>query len=177
MVFSLFKKKVQKMPEREVMRPKQATAPNSVLPAPPGAKDEAVKTPEPLPDLEFTTGPGPAVAADKAAGSRPSQPKTREEMALVMSEFEREFTDSSVMAIDVDHGAESIQADIEQVAVLYANGQDAALTLFSLEKAAYEVAYEAENRPTWLPVPLQGLHGLLNGLTPISNTARGGETS
>jgi len=39
MVFSLFKKKVQKMPEREVMRPKQATAPNSVLPAPPGAKD------------------------------------------------------------------------------------------------------------------------------------------
>ncbi|MBB4815061.1 maltose alpha-D-glucosyltransferase [Pseudomonas rhodesiae] len=58
-----------------------------------------------------------------------------------------------------------------------ANGQDAALTLFSLEKAAYEVAYEAENRPTWLPVPLQGLHGLLSGLTPISKTARGGETS
>jgi hypothetical protein len=29
------------------------------------------------------------------------------------------------MAIDVDHGADSIQSDIEQVAVLYANGQDA----------------------------------------------------
>nr|AFK94626.2 trehalose synthase [Pseudomonas sp. P8005] len=58
-----------------------------------------------------------------------------------------------------------------------ANGQDAALTLFSLEKAAYEVAYEAENRPTWLPVPLQGLHGLLSGLTPISKPVRGGETS
>jgi len=63
-----------------------------------------------------------------------------------------------------------------------ARGQDAALTLFSLEKAAYEVAYEAENRPTWLPVPLQGLHGLLSGIAsikeaPISNTARGGETS
>jgi len=58
-----------------------------------------------------------------------------------------------------------------------AKGQDAALTLFSLEKAAYEVAYEAENRPTWLPVPLQGLHGLLSGLTPLSNTVRGGETS
>lgn len=58
-----------------------------------------------------------------------------------------------------------------------ANGQDAALTLFSLEKAAYEVAYEAENRPSWLPVPLQGLHGLLSGLTPESKTARGGETS
>lgn len=58
-----------------------------------------------------------------------------------------------------------------------ANGQDAALTLFSLEKAAYEVAYEAENRPTWLPVPLQGLHGLLSGLTPKSKPVRGGETS
>jgi maltose alpha-D-glucosyltransferase/alpha-amylase len=30
-------------------------------------------------------------------------------------------------------------------------GEDAALALFGLEKAAYEVAYEAENRPTWLP--------------------------
>ena len=58
-----------------------------------------------------------------------------------------------------------------------ANGQDAALTLFSLEKAAYEVAYEAENRPTWLPVPLQGLHGLLSGLVSQANNARGGETS
>ncbi|MGH8451295.1 maltose alpha-D-glucosyltransferase [Pseudomonas sp.] len=58
-----------------------------------------------------------------------------------------------------------------------ASGQDAALTLFSLEKAAYEVAYEAENRPSWLPVPLQGLHRLLSGLLPVSKTARGGETS
>ncbi|WP_431038131.1 maltose alpha-D-glucosyltransferase [Pseudomonas yamanorum] len=58
-----------------------------------------------------------------------------------------------------------------------AKGQDAALALFSLEKAAYEVAYEAENRPSWLPVPLQGLHGMLSGLKPLSKTARGGESS
>lgn len=44
-----------------------------------------------------------------------------------------------------------------------AKGAEAALALFSLEKAAYEVAYEAENRPTWLAVPLRGLHGLLDG--------------
>jgi maltose alpha-D-glucosyltransferase/alpha-amylase len=43
-----------------------------------------------------------------------------------------------------------------------AKGESAALALFTLEKAAYEVAYEAENRPTWLSVPLQGLRGLLN---------------
>ncbi|HEX8589707.1 maltose alpha-D-glucosyltransferase [Pseudomonas sp.] len=43
-----------------------------------------------------------------------------------------------------------------------AKGEAAALALFTLEKAAYEVAYEAENRPTWLSVPLQGLRGLLD---------------
>ncbi|MNF04553.1 Maltokinase [compost metagenome] len=46
--------------------------------------------------------------------------------------------------------------------------EDAALALFSLEKAAYEVVYEAENRPGWLAVPLHGLYGLLSGLEPFS---------
>jgi len=41
------------------------------------------------------------------------------------------------------------------------DGERAALELFSLEKAAYEIAYEAENRPSWLAVPLHGLIGLL----------------
>jgi maltose alpha-D-glucosyltransferase/alpha-amylase len=31
------------------------------------------------------------------------------------------------------------------------------LELFLLDKAAYEIAYEAANRPGWLGVPLQGL--------------------
>jgi len=42
-----------------------------------------------------------------------------------------------------------------------AKGESAALALFTLEKAAYEVVYEAEHRPNWLAVPLQGLRGLL----------------
>ena len=120
MVFSLFKKKTQKMPEREVMRPKPAFAPPPAVAEQPATQDGAVKVPEPLPDLEFTT--------DGASGEKPvtgkSQPKTKEEMAFAMSEFEREYTESDVMAIDVNHGAESIQSDIEQVAVIYANGQD-----------------------------------------------------
>jgi maltose alpha-D-glucosyltransferase/alpha-amylase len=33
----------------------------------------------------------------------------------------------------------------------------ALLELFTLEKAAYEVCYEASNRPAWLPVPVAGL--------------------
>ena len=34
------------------------------------------------------------------------------------------------------------------------------LDLFLIEKAAYEVAYEASNRPAWIGVPLAGLHTL-----------------
>ncbi|MCG4455687.1 maltose alpha-D-glucosyltransferase [Pseudomonas sp. MMS21-TM103] len=41
------------------------------------------------------------------------------------------------------------------------DGAEAALRLFSLEKIAYEIAYEAEFRPDWLVVPLQGLLDLL----------------
>ncbi|MCF7202409.1 maltose alpha-D-glucosyltransferase [Pseudomonas oligotrophica] len=43
-------------------------------------------------------------------------------------------------------------------------GDEATLSLFTLEKTAYEVAYEAENRPAWLSVPLQGLAALAQQL-------------
>jgi len=36
------------------------------------------------------------------------------------------------------------------------------LAVFTLEKAAYEIAYEAANRPDWIGVPLQGLADLTN---------------
>jgi len=121
MVFSFFKKKQEKMPEREVVRPKAPTAPAPVKPALP--EEEEQKRPEPLPDLEFTSGSQPA-SAPKAA-EKPAAPKSKADLELAMSEFDREYTESNVMAIDVDHGTDSIQSDIEQVAVLYANGQDA----------------------------------------------------
>ncbi|MCA0245960.1 MAG: maltose alpha-D-glucosyltransferase [Proteobacteria bacterium] len=31
------------------------------------------------------------------------------------------------------------------------------LDFFTIEKAAYEISYEAANRPTWIPIPLNGL--------------------
>ena len=37
--------------------------------------------------------------------------------------------------------------------------------LFLIEKAAYEIRYEASNRPGWLPIPLRGLAELASRLT------------
>ena len=54
-------------------------------------------------------------------------------------------------------------------------GQDAALALMSLEKAAYEVIYEAANRPAWLRVPLQGLSELLAHLPSRAKPLPDGE--
>jgi maltose alpha-D-glucosyltransferase/alpha-amylase len=44
------------------------------------------------------------------------------------------------------------------------------LDFFLIEKAAYEVIYEAQNRPTWLSIPLQGLHRLVTRI--VSNDGR-----
>jgi maltose alpha-D-glucosyltransferase/alpha-amylase len=40
------------------------------------------------------------------------------------------------------------------------------LRLFELEKALYELRYELGNRADWVPVPLQGILALLEGLGP-----------
>ena len=49
-----------------------------------------------------------------------------------------------------------------------AQSEAALLDLFLLEKAAYEIRYEAANRPTWLSIPLRGINvicaRLLSGL-------------
>src|SRR5581483_9222057 len=36
-----------------------------------------------------------------------------------------------------------------------------ALQPFLIEKAAYEIVYEANNRPDWVPIPLEGLRRLV----------------
>jgi maltose alpha-D-glucosyltransferase / alpha-amylase len=44
------------------------------------------------------------------------------------------------------------------------------LDLFLLEKALYEIVYEATNRPRWLQVPLSGLARLLSMEMPNGET-------
>ena len=48
------------------------------------------------------------------------------------------------------------------------DGEGAALTLLGIEKAAYEIRYEAQYRPDWLAVPLQGLARLVKPLLESS---------
>jgi maltose alpha-D-glucosyltransferase/alpha-amylase len=50
--------------------------------------------------------------------------------------------------------------------------EHALLQLFVLEKAGYEVCYEAANRPAWIPVPLKGLANIVDNLL----AGRNGET-
>jgi len=44
------------------------------------------------------------------------------------------------------------------------DAQNDLLDLFTLEKAAYEICYEAANRPAWMHVPLQGIYAIANRL-------------
>jgi maltose alpha-D-glucosyltransferase/alpha-amylase len=41
------------------------------------------------------------------------------------------------------------------------------LDFFLIEKAAYEIGYEAANRPTWLPIPLSGLARIVRRLLSL----------
>ncbi|WP_167357797.1 hypothetical protein [Caballeronia temeraria] len=43
------------------------------------------------------------------------------------------------------------------------------LNLFALEKAAYEVCYEAANRPDWLLIPVRGMVRALAAFTDAVN--------
>ncbi len=50
-----------------------------------------------------------------------------------------------------------------------AEAEQPLLDLFLLEKAAYEVRYEAANRPSWLPIPLTGLRAIAGRLLAEDN--------
>lgn len=124
MVFSFFKKQPQKMPERTAARPR-ASLPEMKLKPP---VEEAPVSLAPLPDLEFTIDK-PVPAAAKPEPAKPvaaAVPQRKIDVAMAIDDFDSDFTESSVMAIDVEHDVDPLQSDVEQVAVLFANGQDSA---------------------------------------------------
>jgi len=56
--------------------------------------------------------------------------------------------------LEAAHGALFIPASRDDT--------DALLDAFLLEKAVYEVAYELNNRPTWISIPLRGIRQILS---------------
>jgi maltose alpha-D-glucosyltransferase/alpha-amylase len=56
-------------------------------------------------------------------------------------------------------------------AVIKADAAAVLLNLFLLEKVAYEVVYEAANRPNWLSTPLRGMAALVRRLLEPSGKA------
>ncbi|PKO33928.1 MAG: hypothetical protein CVU34_09780 [Betaproteobacteria bacterium HGW-Betaproteobacteria-7] len=124
MVFSFFKKPTQKMPERPAARPR---TPVPEPDEPKAAEDVATPMSDPLPDLEF-------VSSEAAAARKPAPPAATSALARAaengldfnQEDFDADFTESSVMGIDVDQGGDQVQGDVEHVVVLFANGQEAA---------------------------------------------------
>jgi maltose alpha-D-glucosyltransferase/alpha-amylase len=97
-------------------------------------------------------GAAPAVP-DEAARAR-----TREIAARYRQVSEQAFTEAyRAAAAPIAHRWQDPQAE------------DALIDLFTLEKAAYEIAYEAANRPSWLGVPLRGLGAIVARLLDPEN--------
>lgn len=126
MVFSFFKKRAEKMPERPVAKPKPAEEPlpEATPSVPPVVAEAARPAAEPLPDLEFTVSSIAAAAAKPAptpaSPAAPARVPAAEEIADDFSSW------SDISGINVDHDVDPLEACVEQVAVLFANGQDAA---------------------------------------------------
>ena len=134
MVFSFFKKQPNKMPERPAARPRPVAPPPEAKPIAAEPEESAKPLPEALPDLEFTPGkpipPAPVAAQPKplaaapAPAAKPAAPVADDDFSI--DDFDTHFTNSSVMGIDVDQDVDPLQSCVEQVVVLYANGQDGA---------------------------------------------------
>jgi len=102
--------------------------------------------------LESGSGPGPTEATANTAVNRHDALLTR---------F-RDQAYSTFLSGYRDARAESVPLSSDE--------EHSLLALAQLEKAAYEVCYEATHRPSWLPVPLEALAALGHEL--LSSTPR-----
>jgi maltose alpha-D-glucosyltransferase/alpha-amylase len=92
-------------------------------------------------------------AAASAIGSRASGPGGADRHEALLRRFRTEAGAAFLGAYRAVHE----QAERRWVP---AAAEPALLDLFLIEKAAYEVCYEAANRPAWLAIPLRGLADL-----------------
>ncbi|MGE0423752.1 MAG: maltose alpha-D-glucosyltransferase [Reyranellaceae bacterium] len=85
---------------------------------------------------------------------------------LVAARLDAASRDTFVRRLRTGAERAFLQAYREGVKDLPDFSVDALLDFFLLQKAAYEIGYEAANRPTWLSIPLQGLVRLADRLAP-----------
>jgi maltose alpha-D-glucosyltransferase/alpha-amylase len=93
------------------------------------------------------------VAAAGATGPSAASPSAEERRATLLARFLREAEARFL---------ESYRAVLREAPKPWVTdgAEEPLLDLFLIEKAAYEVRYEASNRPGWLHIPLRGLHSI-----------------
>jgi maltose alpha-D-glucosyltransferase/alpha-amylase len=92
-------------------------------------------------------------------GRGAASPQTTERRLALLEQFRVEAAETFLEAY------REIAANAPRQWVSDSN-QTALLDLFLLEKAAYEIRYEATNRPGWLAIPLEGLLAIAQRLVP-----------
>jgi maltose alpha-D-glucosyltransferase/alpha-amylase len=97
-------------------------------------------------------------AAATAAGRAASGPRVEDRRELVLEHFRTAASGAFLQAYRESHAA-APHRWIPEAA------EQSLLDLFLIQKAAYEISYEAANRLTWLPIPLRGLAALAERLT------------
>jgi maltose alpha-D-glucosyltransferase/alpha-amylase len=104
-----------------------------------------------------------AAAASRAEGPAQNAPSK----ATVLDRFAVDAAEAFLAAYRAVHAKNAVQWATEA-------SEPALLDLFLIEKAAYEICYEAANRPAWIGIPLHGLARIVARLTaPLMQAADG----
>ena len=111
------------------------------------------------------TGSSSAVAADSESLAIPDTPDLEQRRHDLIVSFCATATQAVLESYRSEIGAWA-QAHPESAPLLPTDSAAAAvlLDLALLEKAAYEVGYEAKHRPDWIGTPLRGLHRVAHRL-------------
>ena len=104
-----------------------------------------------------------AVASGRAEGAAHTSPG----QAKVLDRFVDDASAAFLAAYRVGH-AQSARQWVSEA------NEPALLDLFLLEKAAYEICYEAANRPPWLGIPVRGLARIAARIIAFGEAAQDG---
>jgi maltose alpha-D-glucosyltransferase / alpha-amylase len=104
-----------------------------------------------------------AAASSRAEGPAQNAPSK----ATVLDRFAADVSEAFLAAY------REVQAESPHLRPTEA-GERALLDLFLIEKAAYEICYEAANRPAWIGIPLHGLARIAASIAaPVTEAANG----